>query len=161
MSLRESFDIDNLADATQSTLLAAHMGDWPLTLQLADRAIRHLQWGGQRLYLAGILNVVARALVASDIEATARLQGAARHLGPQPTRVVDTPGGPSRTPPAVAPPGSSLITDLRRQTSQILRDILDEGRLRDLRAEGEAMDTDQAAAYVLEAIRRARRPTAE
>jgi predicted ATPase len=48
---------------------------------------------------------------------------------------------------------------LRRQTSALLHDALDEGRLRQLRAEGEAMDSDQAAAYALEAIRRARQPT--
>jgi hypothetical protein len=54
-----------------------------------------------------------------------------------------------------------LITDLRRQTSELLHDTLDEGTLRQLRAEGEAMDSDRAAAYALEAIRRARQPTAQ
>jgi hypothetical protein len=53
------------------------MGDWLQTLQLADRSIRHLQWGRQQPYLAGVLNVVARAIANADIEAAARLQGAA------------------------------------------------------------------------------------
>jgi hypothetical protein len=57
---------------------------------------------------------------------------------------------------AAAPTGSSLIANLRRQTSELLQDALDEGRLQQLRAEGEAMDSDQAAAYALETIRRAR-----
>jgi hypothetical protein len=50
-------------------------------------------------------------------------------------------------------------TELRHQTSGLLHDALDEGRLGQLRAEGEAMDSDQAAAYALEAIRRARQST--
>jgi hypothetical protein len=53
-----------------------------------------------------------------------------------------------------------LITDLRRQTSAMLHEGLDEGRLRQLRSEGEAMDSDQAAAYALEATRRARQSSA-
>jgi hypothetical protein len=53
-----------------------------------------------------------------------------------------------------------MITDLRRQTSALLHDALDAERLRQLRAEGEAMDSDQAAAYALEAIRRAQQSTA-
>jgi hypothetical protein len=160
LALRESLDIENAAEVTHATLIAAGMGDWPLTLQLADRSIRHLQWGGQRPHLAGILNVVARALAGTDIEAAARLQGAARHLVPQPA--AGSALIPSRTnpaSPAVAPPGSSLITDLRRQTSELLHDALDEEKLRHLRAEGEAMDSDQAAIYALEAVRRAQTQT--
>jgi hypothetical protein len=160
-------DMESLAQVTQATLIAAGMGDWPLTLQLADRSIRHLQWGGQRPWLAGVLNVVARAVAESDAEAAARLQGAARHLALQtatsPTTAAGStviPGRPNPVSPAVAPPGSPLITDLRRQTSQMLHDTLDEDRLRRLRAEGEAMDSDQAAVYALEAIRRARQSTA-
>jgi hypothetical protein len=161
LAMRESLDIEAADEVTQATLIAARMGDWPLTLQLADRSIRHQQWGGQLPFLAGILNIVARVLATSDIEAAARVQGAARHLAPQPTAGQATvPGGPNPASPAVAPPGSSLITDLRRQASELLHDTLDEGSLRRLRAEGEAMDSDEAAAYALDAIRRARQPTA-
>jgi hypothetical protein len=49
-----------------------------------------------------------------------------------------------------------LITDLRRQTSALLLEGLDEGRLRQLRAEGEGMDSGKAATCALEAIGRAR-----
>jgi hypothetical protein len=111
--------------------------------------------------LAGILNVVARALTATNLEATARLHGAARHLAPQPAAgSTAIPGRSNPASPAVAPPGSSLITDLRPQTSALLHDALDEGRLGKLRAEGEATDSDQAAVYALETIRRARQSTA-
>jgi hypothetical protein len=157
LALWEGLGIETVIQVTQATLIAGHMGDWPLTVQFADRSIRHQQWGGQRPYLAGILNVAARALAATDIEAAARLQGAARHLAPQPnTGQTTLPGRPDPTSRAVAPPGSSLITDLRRQTSALLYETLDEGRLRQLREEGEAMDSDQAAAYALEVIGRAR-----
>jgi hypothetical protein len=157
LALQESLDMENVSLVTQATLIAAGMGDWPLTLQLANRSIRHLQWGGQRPYLVGILNVVARALAETDVEAAAVLQGAARHLAPQPAAGQTTvPRRPDPVSPAVAPAGSSLITDLRRQTSALLHEGLDEGQVRQLRAEGEAMDGDQAAAYALEAIRRAR-----
>jgi hypothetical protein len=157
LAIRESLEIENANEVTQATLIAARMGDWPLTLQTADRSIRHIQWEGQQPWLAGILNVLARALAATDAEAAARLHGAARHLAPHPaagTTTVQGRSGPDS--PAAASPGPSLITDLRRQTSKLLHDALDEARLRQLRAEGEAMDSDQAAAYALEAIRRAR-----
>jgi predicted ATPase len=162
LALREDLNIESLPEVTQATLMTASMDDWPLTLQLADRSIRHLQWGGQRPFLAGVLNVVARALVDKDAEAAARLQGAARHMALQSATSPTTASGNSVPgSPAVRPAGFSLITDLRRQTSQLLHDALDEGRLRQLRAEGEAMDSDQAAAYALEAIRRTRQPTAQ
>ena len=158
--LRESLATWLTAEVTATTLVAARMGDWPLTLRLADRSVRHLQWSGQRPYLTGILNVVARALAETDVEAATRLQGAARHLAPHPTAGQTTiPGRTNPASPAVSPPGSSLITDLRRQTSALLHDALDEEQLRHLPAEGEAMDSDQAATYALEAIRRAQTQT--
>jgi hypothetical protein len=161
LAMREHLDIEAGSEVTQATLIAARIGDWHLTLQLAHRSIRHLVWGGQRPWSAGGLNVVARALAATDIETAAHLQGAARHLAPRsPTDLITTTGDTRPASPAVAPPGSSLITDLRRQTSRLLHDALDEGRLRQLRAEGEAMDSDQAAACALQAIRRARQSTA-
>jgi predicted ATPase len=162
LTLRESLGIDSSSEVTSATLIAARMGDWPLTLRLADRSIPHLQWGGQQPWLAGILSIVARALAATDLEAAARLQGAGRRMAPQPAAGTATvPRHPDPAPPTAAPPGTSLVTDLRRQTSALLHDALDEGRLRHLRAEGEAMDSDQAAAYALEAIRRARQSTAQ
>jgi hypothetical protein len=38
-----------------------------------------------------------------------------------------------------------MIAGMRRQASALLHDGLEEGRLRQLRAEGEGMDADQAA----------------
>jgi hypothetical protein len=155
LALRGSLDIETVNEVTQATLIAARMGDWPLTLQLADRSIRHLQWGGQRSWLAGILNVVARARAEADSEAAACLQGAARHLAVQlSTTPPPTTADVTVTAPAAPPPGSSVITELRRQTSTLLRGVLGEERLYRLRSEGEAMDSDKAAAYALDVIAR-------
>jgi hypothetical protein len=160
LALRESLKIESVDEVTQATLIAARMGDWPLTLQLADRSLRHLQWGGQRSWLAGILNVVARAIVQSDSYAAARLQGAARHLAVQLSAARPTPAADaSVTSPAAPPAGSSVITELRRQTSALLRGVLGEERLRQLRYEGEAMDSDKAATYAIDAIGRTLQPT--
>jgi hypothetical protein len=159
--LRESLAIETASDVTAATLIAARMGDWPLTLRLADRCVRHLQWGGQRPYLAGVLNVVARALVETDGEAAARLQGAAHRLAVQVTAPVPAAAADSRpASPGGAAAGFSMIGGLRRQTSALLHEVFDEQRLRQLRAEGETMDSDQAATYALDAIRRARQSTA-
>ena len=95
------------------------------------------------------------------MEAAARLQGAARRLAVQLAAAGPAVAADSRSASPGEPAGGySMIRDLRRQTRELLHDNLDEGRLRQLRAEGEAMDSDQAAAYALEAIRRARQATA-
>jgi hypothetical protein len=155
LALRGSLDIESVNEVTQATLIAARMGDWPLTLRLADRSIRHLQWGGQRSWLAGILNVVARAITDRDSEAAARLQGAARHLAVQlATARRSAPADASVASRSALPAGSSAITELRRQTSTLLRGVFDEERLHQLRSEGEAMDGDKAATYALDSIAR-------
>jgi hypothetical protein len=47
-----------------------------------------------------------------------------------------------------------VITELRRQTSALLRAVLDEERLHQLRAQGDAMDSDGAVTCALDAIAR-------
>jgi hypothetical protein len=49
---------------------------------------------------------------------------------------------------------ASFITDLRRQTTAIINDSIGGERMRQLRAEGEAMNADQALRYALTAIER-------
>jgi predicted ATPase len=158
LALRGSLDIESVNEVTQATLIAARMGDWALTLQLADRSIRHIQWGGQRSWLAGILNVVGRARAEADAEAAARLQGAARHLAVQLSAARPATADASAATRAALPAGSSVITELRRQTSTLLRGVLGDERLHQLRSEGETMDSDKAASYALDAIARAQNP---
>jgi predicted ATPase/class 3 adenylate cyclase len=160
LKLRATLDVEGAFDATEGILIAARMADWSLVLTLAPGAIQHLHWAGDRPFLAGVLNVVARALASAHPELAAVLQGSARRLVPN---VVHTPraqhsASSSVTSPASPAPGAtSFVTELRRQTTAILRDILGEERLRQLRAEGEAMDDDHVVAYTLDAIGRATR----
>jgi hypothetical protein len=62
-----------------------------------------------------------------------------------------SPGGPAA--------GFSIISDLRRQTSELLHDGLNDERAHQLWVEGESTDSDQAVIYGLDAIRRARQST--
>jgi len=85
-------------------------------------------------------------------------QGAARRLVP----AVDAPRPPHAASSGVFEPtgAASFVTELRRQTTAILKGALSEERLHRLRAEGQAMDDDHVVACTLEAIERAaREPT--
>jgi len=158
LQLRASLGFEGYADTSQITFTAAQMADWPLVLQVAPLSIRTLHWSVQRPSLAGILNVVARALVGSDPEAAAVLQGVAHHL-----IVANTPAPmgirPSSAPGRVASGQvsgpTSFVTKVRRETTALLDAVLGEGSLRERRAVGEAMDEDRAVAYALDAIARA------
>lgn len=136
------------------------MADWSLVLTLAPDAIQHLHWAGDRPYLSGILNVVARALASGHPESAAVLQGAARRLVPAAARAprgIRVAGASAISPAAGAPSSASLVTELRSHTTAALQDALGEATLHQLRAEGETMDDDHAVAYALEAIGRAGR----
>ena len=145
-------------EITNAALISARIRDWPTALELVPRAIRHLHWIGDRPQLAGILNILARVLATNDPESAAVIQGAAR-------RIATTTGGkPVATPPAPVAPSTStkaptaqptgnagFVADLRRETTGLLATSLGDERMRALRAQGEAMDTDEVAAYALNA----------
>ena len=149
---------NNWGELTQAVLISARLSDWPLTLELASPSIRHLHWTGNRPLLATTFNLVARAITPTAAESAAVLQGAARGM---------TPAAPRPAPPTAAPtsedsqarsPGpASFVTELRRETTALLRDTLGEQSLQRLRAEGQAMSTDDAVAYALKAITHAQR----
>jgi DNA-binding CsgD family transcriptional regulator len=160
LELRTTLDFETPWSATQSTLIAARIGEWPLVLELAPSAIRHLYWAGDRPFLAGIFNIVAHALAPSDPASAAVLQGAVPRLAPA------TVGTPHAVPPtasgAISPSGpvrspASFITELRRQTTASLNESLREARVRQLRTEGAAMDDAHIVAYALDAIGRAQK----
>jgi predicted ATPase/class 3 adenylate cyclase len=159
LELHSTHNFQSPYGATQTTLIAARLADWPLVLKLGPDAIDHLHWAGDRPFLAGILNVVACALAPGDPESAAVLQGAARRLIP--AGVVashpDAGGSSPGSPGSPAPNTSSFVTDLRRQTTAVLRDALGEPRLRQLRAQGESMEDDHIVAYALDALGRAAR----
>jgi hypothetical protein len=159
IQLRASLDYENWQELTEAVLISARLGDWPQTLALASRSIRHLHWSGGQPLLGAIFNVIARALTPTNTESAAVLQGAARHLTP-PTPVLDTStqshSAAARSPPAVPADRSSsttgFVTELRRETTGLLRDTLGQEPLRELRAKGEAMNADEAVAYALDVI---------
>jgi predicted ATPase len=160
--LRESRELaltlgyENTQEVIQVVLVSGRLGDWAQVLESAPAAVRHLHWTNTAFLLAAVVNVVARALVQVDAEGAAVLQGAARQLAragfANTSRDVPDASAPTTAQPG---PGAGLITDLRRQTTGLLIEALGEDRVRDLRAQGEAMDTDHAVAYVLAAIARA------
>jgi hypothetical protein len=148
---------------SQTVYVAAFVGDWEQVLASAPAAIRGIHWVGGRPSLAGQFNIVARALEPIDPETAAVLQGAAVRLLRELRAPQTAPAGSDTTPNAessvggrAARGGGGLIGDLRRETTRILRANRDEPRLRELRAEGEAMDDDQVVALALAAIARAR-----
>jgi predicted ATPase len=155
VKLRSALGLEGPIFSTEAALLAARTRDWALALQLMDRAIRYLHWGGERPWLSGILNLAARAIAPRDAATAAVLQGAAR-------RLVATASPPSQSTASsitsevqvagAARAGASFVTMQRRETTELLRQSLGQVRLAELRAEGEAMDEDQAVAYALHAI---------
>jgi hypothetical protein len=161
-SLHASVDYQSFTEPTQAVLVSGRLQDWTAVLDLAPAAIWNLHWSGSWPQLAAVFNIVARALASSDTEGAAVLQGAARRLALT----------------AIVPPASSsaptharlgdrqvgdggLITQLRRDTTGLLLERLGDARLHELRAQGDAMDDDHAAAYALDAIARVRQLEAQ
>jgi hypothetical protein len=144
-------------DLLITVYMAARLDDWETVLDIAPDAIRGFRWLDERPNQAGVLNLVSRALASTDAETAALLQGATRKLmSPPSAPPVDTNQTPQAAPPAAPSGGRRTVTELRRQTTSILRDTLGEARLRDLRSQGEAMDDDHIVALTLDAIARAR-----
>ena len=153
--LRESLEfgalhLEDTGQLTQAATVAARLGDSRLTLELAARVIPRLQWNGDRPQLAGLLNIVAWAADTTGPDEAAALQGAARRIALSASEGRDPPAGQPTSQANV--PAVGLIGELRRQTTRRLADRLGDSRLRDKRAEGEAMDTDHAVAQALALI---------
>jgi hypothetical protein len=103
--------------------IAFLVNDRTATFELG-RAIRALQRGGNRLWVGSVFHMIAGALAATQPEAAAIIEGAAK------TYTVE--------PPNFARPISLIVTE-----------ALGEERARELRARGADMDWDQALAYTL------------
>ncbi len=163
-SLRFAESVGNMyhTAVTQAVLNSARMGAWDDVVDLSPRAIRSLHWYRDLPQLAGILNVVACAVAQSEPEAAALLQGGSRRMAiagqPKRAAVSDAQVKPSprEGSSAAAPPDGGIIVDLRRRTTALLRDLLGEGRLRQLRSEGESMDDDRVVASALDVIDKVR-----
>jgi hypothetical protein len=90
-------------------------------------------------------NVVARGLAEAQPATAAVLQGVLWGPAGQPNPAAATP-----TPPADVPesnPRDEWMTQIHRDTSALLVDAIGEAKMRELRAQGEAMERVQATAY--------------
>jgi predicted ATPase len=139
----------------QSAIVAARLEDWPLTLRLAQSAIRHLHWMSDRPLLATMFNVVARALAPTDPDRAAMLLGAEQRLLPPEVQPNPTPVLITTTTSSPPSTNSGFYTHTRQTTTGLLAHTLGEQRLHELRAEGEALDDDSSVAYALHATERA------
>jgi predicted ATPase/class 3 adenylate cyclase len=149
LNISDRVGADNAAERLQATIVAAQLGDWPLTLRLARRAIPLLQWRAILPLLLGVLNVTAVALADARPDAAARLQGAARSIG----RTLAANQGPPGTAKAfVAPARMGFVNELRREATHRLAAALGEDLLNQRRREGEEMTLDDAVAYALTEI---------
>jgi hypothetical protein len=107
-----------------ATAIAFLLGDQAAALELGRRAIHRLRWGGDRLRMGTILNIIAGALTTTRPEAAAIILGAAE------------------TYQVESPKSAQLISLIVTQT-------LGEERARELRAQGADMSWDQAVGYTL------------
>jgi hypothetical protein len=119
-----------------------------------------LHWLGDRLPLAGALNVTAPALAATDPETSALLQGAAGQVATiallnRPSLQLELTTEQHKTEAQKTPP-LGLITELRRETTALLHQALGEARLRELRAQGQTVDIDDLVSTALHAVSRTR-----
>jgi len=125
---------------------AGRLAAWPTTLRTASRAL-HLQLrsgGTSPVYLAGILNLVARGLAEPRPEPAAVIQGTVGivlHRAMPNTATPDT-GDSAQSNTVVA-----FIAGVRHDTTQLIVPALGEPRMRELRARGAAMTEDHAYTY--------------
>jgi hypothetical protein len=140
---------DNATVLTHAVIVAARLGDWPLTLRLARRAIPMAHWQGTLPWLFAMSHISALALAEARPDTAARLQGAAHGIG----RMLASNQGPSATAPtSAAPANAGYVAELRREATRRITAALGEQQLTRLRAEGEEMDLDHAVTYTIAEI---------
>ena len=105
--LRESRELStalgyqSAIDLVWATAIAFLVGDQAATLELGRRAIRGLQWGGDRIRMGLVLYMIAGALAATRPDAAAIIQGAAEAYVVESPRLrpadqLDRDGSPGR-----------------------------------------------------------------
>ncbi|HEV8278540.1 MAG TPA: hypothetical protein VGQ26_22975 [Streptosporangiaceae bacterium] len=122
--LRPALGYHSAINLVWAAAIAFLLGDQAAALELGRRAIHRLQWGGDRLRMGTILNIIAGALTTTRPEAAAIILGA------------------TETYQAESPKVAQLISLIVTQT-------LGEERARELRDQGADMDWDQAVGYTL------------
>jgi predicted ATPase/DNA-binding XRE family transcriptional regulator len=122
--LSTALEYQSARELVWATGIAFLVGDRATALELGRRAIRGLQWGGDRLWTGIVVQMIAGALAATRPDAAAIILGAAQ------------------TYVAKSPTFAQLI-------SSSVTAALGEERARELRARGADMDWDQALTYTL------------
>jgi predicted ATPase/class 3 adenylate cyclase len=146
LQLATALGYESPFELSSAVFCAARLQEWPTTLRFIGRVLHHhARSGTLPLYvLAAHLNLVAHGLAEHQPEPAAILQGAVgaliRRLAPD---VAAPVGGRTSTPNDVA----ALVIEVRRNTTRFLTAALGEPRMRRLRAEGAAMNEDQACTY--------------
>ena len=94
--------------------------------------------------IAGVLNLGARGLAPAQPEPAAVLQGTVRWVADRLAAGVAADADAQGTAPAGA---ARFVLDARRDATRIITEALGATRLRELRAQGVAMDEDQTYRY--------------
>jgi predicted ATPase len=144
LALYKTLGYEGIAELIGMTLAAARLADWHQTARLAIATIRRLHWMGNRPFLAGMMNVSARALVDTDPEAAALIHGAARTFATE-----TATSSPTERVPRVTTTGTDFFRDIRHETTRRLDDTLGEERRRELQTQGAAMQYDDVVAHAL------------
>jgi hypothetical protein len=146
LELGTTLRYESPAELNSAVFVAARLEEWPTTLRAARPVLHHyVRSAAMPLYsVAAVLNFVARALAEDQPEAAAVIQGTVsavlRQLSPDVAAAV-------RGSTVAANDVAAFAGDVRRDTTRLLHATLDNARLRELRAEGAAMDDTQACTY--------------
>ena len=129
-----------------AVFVAARLEDWPTVLRAGVRVLHHQIRTGMNgiVYVAAILNLVARSLAEASPEPAAVLQGTVNAMLTRLSPDIATPvkgGGADQNDVA------AFVKDVRQDTTQLLANSLGKTRLHELRAHGAAMDETQACTY--------------
>jgi predicted ATPase/class 3 adenylate cyclase len=137
-------DYDNRDRLAVICYAAARFDEWTLLLETARRLfdLERRTGGVSRLWLGGILNLVARGLAVAEPEVAAVLQGGA-------TRLIGTSSVYSSNQVLAQRTDrfTGMMVQIRHETTQLLVENIGQQRIRELRAKGAAMDRDQACAH--------------
>jgi predicted ATPase/class 3 adenylate cyclase len=144
LQLTAALGYENPSQLDAAVVTAAIVGTWPTVLHTASRSLHHQlrSAGTSRLVLGGILNFAARALAAGRPEPAAVIQGAVGALLRGFTADVVDPAIPAESNTY-----TTFAAAARHETTQLIVTALGEPRMRELRAEGAAMNEDQVCTY--------------